>query len=86
MRRILSERNLVVILFVMVLITFAFAHEDTKKMEKIYIGVTSSAVSNFVSLQQPGSKIPEADIKDQSTASKVQQDSFGESFRTNLSE
>jgi hypothetical protein len=69
MRRILSEKNLVVILFVMVLITFAFAHEDTKKMEKIYIGVTSSATSNFVSLQ-PLIKTLQADAKDQPAANR----------------
>jgi hypothetical protein len=43
MRRILSERNLVVVLFVMVLITFSLAHEDCKEMEKIYIGFSESA-------------------------------------------
>jgi hypothetical protein len=52
MKAILSERNLVVVLFIMVLITFAFAHEDTKKMEKIYIGVNSRVASTFVVLQQ----------------------------------
>jgi hypothetical protein len=34
MRAILSEKNLVIVLFVMVLIAFSFAHEDSKKMEK----------------------------------------------------
>ncbi len=48
MRRILSERNFVAILFVMVCITFAFAHEDSKKMEQIYLGSTSSAAASFV--------------------------------------
>jgi hypothetical protein len=43
MRRILSERNIVVVLFVMVLITFSLAHEDCKEMEKIYIGFSESA-------------------------------------------
>ena len=47
MRVILSERNLVVVLFVMVLITFAFAQEDSKKMEKAYIGVNSFAAFNL---------------------------------------
>lgn len=48
MRLILSERNLVGVLFVLVLITFAFAHEDSKKMERVYVGVTSSTPSNYV--------------------------------------
>ena len=51
MKRILSEKNLVVVLFVLVLITFAFAQEDTKKMERAYAGVNSSATSYFVPLQ-----------------------------------
>ena len=36
MRSFLSERNIVVVLFVLVLVTFSLAHEDTKKMEQIY--------------------------------------------------
>jgi len=51
MKRILSERNLVVVLFVLVLITFAFAQEDTRKMERGYTGINSSASSFLVSLQ-----------------------------------
>jgi len=34
MKTILSERNIVIALFIMVLVTFSFAQEDTKKMEK----------------------------------------------------
>lgn len=34
MRSILSERNIVVALFAMVLVTFSLAHEDSKKMER----------------------------------------------------
>ena len=42
MKTILSERNIVVILFVMVLITFSLAQEDSKKkMTKMYSGVAS---------------------------------------------
>jgi len=48
MKRILSERNIVVVLFVLVLITFAFAQEDTKKMERAYAGINSSATSYFI--------------------------------------
>lgn len=47
MKRILSEKNVVVVLFVMVLITFSLAQEDTKKIEKMYFGGTSvTAVSD----------------------------------------
>jgi hypothetical protein len=66
--KILSERNLVVVLFVMVLITFAFAQEDSKKMEKAYIGLSASTASSFVSLQQPLIKTPQVDTKEQPAA------------------
>jgi hypothetical protein len=36
MRKILTERNLVVFLFGAVLITFSFAENDTKKIEYLY--------------------------------------------------
>jgi hypothetical protein len=36
MRKILHERNLVVVLFVMVIVTFSLAQRDSKKLEKIY--------------------------------------------------
>lgn len=42
MKVILSERNIVVVLFVMVLVTFSLAQEDSKKMEK---GLSSSAAT-----------------------------------------
>ncbi|MCC7402120.1 MAG: hypothetical protein IT214_11610 [Chitinophagaceae bacterium] len=34
MRKYLSDRNLVIILFVLVLITFSFAHEDSKALQE----------------------------------------------------
>jgi len=39
MKAILSERNIVVVLFIMVLVTFSFAQEDSRKIEKMYSGV-----------------------------------------------
>jgi hypothetical protein len=42
MKSILSEKNIVVILFIMVVITFSFAQEDTKKIEQLYSGVQAS--------------------------------------------
>lgn len=59
MRAFLSERNLVVILFVMVLITFSLAQEDSKKMEKMYTGttsVTAAALAGEVPLGEPSGK------------------------------
>lgn len=48
MRNILSERNIVVALFVMVLITFSMAQEDAKKMERMQKGGSYSAASNTI--------------------------------------
>ncbi|MEO7394233.1 MAG: hypothetical protein ABIU11_04775 [Chitinophagaceae bacterium] len=50
MKQILSEKNIVVILFVMVLITFSLAQEDSKKMEKMYSGATNITASSLLSL------------------------------------
>ena len=36
MKKVLAERNVVVLLFVLVLILFSFAQRDTKKIEKLY--------------------------------------------------
>lgn len=38
MKKTFSEQNLVIILFVMVLTTFSFAQQDSKKLEKLYMG------------------------------------------------
>jgi hypothetical protein len=45
MRKILSEKNLVVVLFVVVLVFFALAQEDTKKIERMYQNSGSSTSS-----------------------------------------
>jgi ABC-type metal ion transport system substrate-binding protein len=52
MKTILSEKNIVVILFVMVLVTFSLAQEDTKKMEKLHIGTTAGTASKLL-VHQP---------------------------------
>ena len=43
MKSLISERSLVVVLFVMVLITFVLAQEDSKKMEKAFPGTNATA-------------------------------------------
>ena len=53
----LSERKLVVVLFVMVLIIFSLAQEDTKKIEKMYLDAYSSSASS--SLISTGSELKE---------------------------
>lgn len=50
MKQALSERNVVVILFFMVLITFSFAQEDSKKkLTKIYSGIVTEKNSQLLS-------------------------------------
>lgn len=44
MRNLLSEKNVAALLFVMVIIAFSFAHEDSKKRSSNY-NVSSQAVS-----------------------------------------
>ena len=44
MRKILSERNIASLLFVMVIIAFSFAHEDSKKRSLNY-NVSTRSVS-----------------------------------------
>ncbi|HEY6502505.1 MAG TPA: hypothetical protein VIZ28_00900 [Chitinophagaceae bacterium] len=51
MKRILSEKNLVVVLFVMVLVIFSLAQEDTKKIEKMYQDANSPVTSSLDEIQ-----------------------------------
>ena len=51
MKQILSEKNVVVILFVMVLITFSLAQEDSRKMEKLYAGATTITAASLITTQ-----------------------------------
>ena len=52
MRRTLSERNIVIALFIMVLVTFALAQEDTKKMEKGFTAASVFSSSPILLAQQ----------------------------------
>mgnify|MGYP003444197131 CR=1 FL=1 len=50
MRKFLfSERSLVVLLFIAVLVTFSFAHNDSKKIEEAYM--TETELNNGSSLK-----------------------------------
>jgi hypothetical protein len=51
MRSFLSEKNIVAVLFVMVLITFSLAQEDSRKMEKAYTGINTTTASHFLAQQ-----------------------------------
>jgi len=66
MRSILSEKNAVIFLFVLVFIIFSFAHEDSKKMEKGFIGVNSYTISKLASAQPHPKNLPEESITDHS--------------------
>jgi hypothetical protein len=48
-KKIFCERNLVVIVFVLVLITFSFAQRESKKLDKIYYGFKMKQASPSVS-------------------------------------
>lgn len=68
---ILSEKNLVIILFVLVFIVFSFAQEYTKRIEKMYLQVNSSATSfdkpddSYIIVQKEGNKVlnPPAQVR-----------------------
>lgn len=61
MRRILSERNLVVILFVLALVAFVFAHRDTEQMEMLYMNKLNS-VSSLSTPHQPLTEVKDASL------------------------
>jgi hypothetical protein len=54
MRKILSEKNIAILLFVMVIIAFSFAHEDSKKRSLNYNVSTHS-----LSPETPSSSLSE---------------------------
>ena len=56
MRRIFSERNVVIILFLMALVIFAFAQENTRKIEKMYMS-GSTEVSSLAPEPSPSASI-----------------------------
>ena len=61
MKAILSEKNLVIVLFVMVLVTFSLAQEDSKKMEKMFTGAHSATASSLLA-NDLNSKVKPASI------------------------
>jgi|GEM_PF-1073080 hypothetical protein len=63
MNRIISERRLVVILFVLVFITFSFAHEDSKQLEQIYSGLKPLPGAEVTASQTPDTYIQKEETK-----------------------
>jgi len=60
MRRLLTEKNIVIVLFVMVFITFSLAEKETKKIEQLYNGGHTS-IKNFpVIMPEAKAKVPTA--------------------------
>ena len=53
MKATLSEKNLVIILFVMVIVIFSLAQEDSKKMDQFYGGGVSEATKPVVTVFNP---------------------------------
>ena len=53
MRKFLSEKNFAVLLFVMVLVTFALAQEDSKKMERLQNGEAGVTAQQITDLKSP---------------------------------
>jgi len=65
MRSLLSERNIVVVLFVLVLITFSLAQEDSKKMEQLYSGSRAAAVSHYITQRSVEMNVPATKINNE---------------------
>ena len=45
MKKVIAERNIVVMLFILVLITFSFAQRDSKRLEQLYISADKTKAS-----------------------------------------
>ncbi len=58
MRKIFSERNMVVFLFLAALVVFSFAQEDAKRVEKMYFK-NESASSEIIPTPQKTADIPQ---------------------------
>ena len=58
MKKILTEKNVAVVLFVMVLISFSFAQNETKKIEHLYNGGQSSLNRSSTIKLEAKAKIP----------------------------
>ncbi|MGZ5218427.1 MAG: hypothetical protein ACXWC7_00060 [Chitinophagaceae bacterium] len=57
MRKFLSERNFVIILFIVAFVVFSFAQEDAKKVEKMYQNAGSTASSLISAPKQTAGNI-----------------------------
>jgi len=60
MRGLLTEKNIAVLLFVLVFIVFSMAENETKKIEQLYNGGHTSLKNLPVVLPQAKAKVPNA--------------------------
>lgn len=70
MKRI-SERRIVVILFIMVFITFSFAHEESKKLELANFGYRILPAIELTASQAPKQVEPNSNLTDNSAKEKT---------------
>ena len=62
MRAVLSEKNLVIVLFILVVVAFSFAHEESKKMEQFLAGANQSLNSSLTQTIIPAKDLKKKDI------------------------
>ena len=48
MKRTIVERYIVTLLFIAVLVTFSFAHRDSKKLDLLYANVVKAGAEQFL--------------------------------------
>ena len=58
LKKAFNERNLVIILFVMVFAAFSFAQKESKKIEKLYLGFKVQAASPQLTSVNKAGTIP----------------------------
>ncbi len=57
MKKVLSERNLVVILFIVAFVVFSFAQQDAKKVEKMQHRTAESAATLIANPKQTAGEL-----------------------------
>ena len=72
MKRI-SERRIVVILFILVFITFSFAHEESKKLELANYGYRILPAVEMTASQAPKQVEPNSNLSTNSVIEKTKQ-------------
>lgn len=53
MKPYLSEKSIVVVLFILVMVSFSLAHEDSKKAEKLFTHSAGASVERLLADQGP---------------------------------